>query len=87
VINDGVLEKGSIDEKAVGAFKSVILDKLIKEFNTGIACKFIDDATRLSIRGIMRSGFSFGINDEYVPADAQNQIMKPLTRPRIKLKN
>jgi len=74
VIRDGILEKGSIDEKAVGAFKSVILDKLIKEFNSGLACKFIDDATRLSIRGIMRSGFSFGINDEHVPPEAQEQI-------------
>src|SRR5660397_23205 len=78
VIKDGVLEKGSIDEKAVGAFKSVIIDKLIKEFNTAIACKFIDDSTRLSIRGIMRSGFSFGINDEYVPPEAQKQINEVL---------
>ncbi len=85
VINDGILEKGTIDEKAVGAFKSVILDKLIKEFNTEVACKFIDDATRLSIRGIMRSGFSFGINDEYVPSEAQGQINEVLSEATIKV--
>ncbi|MCX9083714.1 MAG: DNA-directed RNA polymerase subunit A' [Candidatus Methanoperedens sp.] len=79
VIKDGVLERGSIDEKAVGAFKSVILDKLIKEFNSLLACKFIDDATRLSVRGIMRSGFSFGINDEHLPTEAADQISEVLT--------
>jgi len=85
VIKDGVLEKGSIDEKAVGAFKSVILDKLIKEFNPELACKFIDDATRLSIRSITRTGFSFGIDDEYVPVEAQNQISEVLNLAKDKV--
>ncbi|MCE8424570.1 MAG: DNA-directed RNA polymerase subunit A' [Candidatus Methanoperedens sp.] len=80
VIKDGVLETGSIDEKAIGAFKSVILDKLMKEFNPQIACKFIDDATRLSIRGIMRKGFSFGMDDEYIPPEAQNHINEELDK-------
>ncbi|MCZ7392252.1 MAG: DNA-directed RNA polymerase subunit A', partial [Candidatus Methanoperedens sp.] len=85
VIKDGVLEKGSIDEKAVGAFKSVILDKLIKEFSSEMACKFIDDATRLSIRSITRTGFSFGIDDEYVPLDAQNQIDEVMIQAKDKV--
>ncbi|VVB85715.1 DNA-directed RNA polymerase subunit A' [uncultured archaeon] len=85
IIKDGVLEKGAIDEKAIGAFKSVILDKLMKEFNPEIACKFIDDATRLSIRGIMRKGFSFGIDDEYIPPDAQNQIDEVMNQAKDKV--
>ncbi len=85
VIKDGVLERGSIDEKAIGAFKSVILDKLMKEFNPQIACKFIDDATRLSVRGIMRKGFSFGIDDEYIPIDAQTQINEVMTQAKDKV--
>ncbi len=85
VIKDGVLERGTIDEKAIGAFKSVILDKLMKEFNPQVACKFIDDATRLSIRGIMRKGFSFGIDDEYIPPDAQTQINDVMTQARDKV--
>lgn len=80
VIKDSVLEKGTIDEKAIGAFKSVILDKLMKEFNPKIACKFIDDATRLSVRGIMRKGFSFGIDDEYIPPEAEAQIAEVMTK-------
>jgi DNA-directed RNA polymerase subunit A' len=85
VIKDGVLEKGVIDEKAIGAFKSVILDKLMKEFNPEVACKFIDDATRLSIRGIMRKGFSFGIDDEYIPPDAQHQIDEVMNQAKEKV--
>jgi DNA-directed RNA polymerase subunit A' len=85
VIKDGVLERGTIDEKAVGAFKSVILDKLIKEFDSEVACKFIDDATCLAIRSIMRKGFSFGISDEYVPAEAQNQISEVLNQAKDKV--
>ncbi len=85
VIKDGVLENGVIDEKAIGAFKSVILDKLMKEFNPEIACKFIDDATRLSIRGIMRKGFSFGIDDEYIPPDAQHQIDEVMNQAKDKV--
>ncbi|MBU4373041.1 MAG: DNA-directed RNA polymerase subunit A' [Euryarchaeota archaeon] len=85
VIKDGVLECGSIDEKAVGAFKSVILDKLIKEFSSEAACKFIDDVTRLSIRSITRTGFSFGIDDEDVPPEAQNQISEVLNQAQDKV--
>ncbi len=85
VIKDGVLERGTIDEKAIGAFKSVILDKLMKEFDSQVACKFIDDATRLSIRSITRNGFSFGIDDEYIPPDAQVQIDEVMTAAKDKV--
>lgn len=85
IIEDGVLKKGTIDEKAIGAFKSVILDKLMKEFSPQIACKFIDDATRLSVRGIMRKGFSFGIDDEYIPSEAQTQINDTLAQAQDKV--
>ncbi|KCZ72734.1 DNA-directed RNA polymerase subunit A' [Candidatus Methanoperedens nitroreducens] len=85
VIRNGVLEQGTIDEKAIGAFKSVILDKLVKEFNPEITTRFIDDATRLSIRGIMRRGFSFGIDDEYVPPEAQTQIDETMTQAKDKV--
>ncbi len=85
IIKDGVLEKGTIDEKAIGAFKSVILDKLMKEFNPQVACKFIDDATRLAVRAIMRRGFSFGIDDEYIPPEAQGQINEVMAQAKDKV--
>ena len=85
VIKDGVLEVGTIDEKAVGAFKSIILDKLVRDFGPEVACKFIDDATRLSIRSIMRKGFSFGIDDEYIPPEAQMQIDEVMNEAKQKV--
>ncbi|MHC1571527.1 MAG: DNA-directed RNA polymerase subunit A' [Methanosarcinales archaeon] len=74
VIEDGILKNGSIDVKAIGSFKSKILDKIYKEYGEESARMFIDDATRLGIRAIMRMGFSFGINDEDVSSEADVRI-------------
>jgi len=74
VIKDGRLICGTIDERAVGAFKGRILDKIAKDHGLGNAREFLDNVTKLAIRGIMHSGFSFGISDEDIPRDAQMQI-------------
>jgi DNA-directed RNA polymerase subunit A' len=86
VIKDGVLEMGTIDEKAIGAFKSIILDKLMRDNPPQVGAKFIDDATCLSIRSIMKRGFSFGIDDEYIPLDARTHINEVLTLAEDKVK-
>jgi DNA-directed RNA polymerase subunit A' len=78
VIENGVLKHGCIDEKAIGAFKSVILDKIVKEQSPEETCRFIDNATRLAVRAIMQRGFSFGIDDEDIPDEAQTQINEVL---------
>ncbi|MEM0330646.1 MAG: DNA-directed RNA polymerase subunit A', partial [Archaeoglobaceae archaeon] len=49
VIENGVLLKGTIDEKAIGAFKGIIIDEIMRKFGAGVARKFIDDMTKLSI--------------------------------------
>ncbi|OFV67622.1 MAG: DNA-directed RNA polymerase subunit A' [Candidatus Syntrophoarchaeum caldarius] len=74
VIENGRLITGTIDEKAIGAFKGKILDRITKEYGYDRARKFIDEATSLAIRAITRLGFSFGIDDEDIPPDAQRQI-------------
>jgi len=74
VIRNGRLITGTIDERAIGAFKGKILDRITKEYGPERARKFIDDATSLAIRAITRLGFSFGIDDEDIPPDAQRQI-------------
>ena len=74
VIKDGRLICGTIDERGVGAFKGRILDKIAKDHGLGNAREFLDNVTKLAIRGIMHSGFSFGISDEDIPRDAQMQI-------------
>ena len=74
VIKDGELLCGTIDEKSVGAFKSKLADRIIKQFGARQGRQFIDDSTRLAIRAVMRYGFSFGIDDEDIPKDARTQI-------------
>jgi len=74
VIKDGKLLCGTIDEKAIGAFSGRVLDRIIKEFSPAEGKKFLDNATRLAIRAITHFGFSFGIDDEDIPQEAQSQI-------------
>lgn len=74
IIRDGQLIDGTIDEAAIGAFKAKILDTIIKEYGTARGAQFIDDATKLSIRAIMRTGLSFGLADEDIPPEAKTQI-------------
>lgn len=74
IIQNGRLIKGTIDEKAVGAFKGLILDRIVKDFGAARGIQFINDMTRLAIRSIMHYGFSFGIDDEDIPDEAKNQI-------------
>ncbi len=86
VIEDGKMLQGTIDEQAIGAFKGKILDKVVKEYNPGAGAKFVDDFTRLAIRGVMKTGLSFGIADEDIPRTAQMQIINILTEAEDKVK-
>ncbi len=74
VIRDGELLKGTIDAAAIGAFKGKLTDRVIKELGPSVAAEFMDSMTRMAIRGIMLAGFSFGIDDEDIPREADNQI-------------
>ncbi|MBE0523235.1 MAG: DNA-directed RNA polymerase subunit A' [Methanosarcinales archaeon] len=78
VIKNGELFSGTMDEKAIGAFKGVILDRIVKDQGSKAAVQFINDATRLAIRSIMHYGFSFGNDDEDIPQEAQVQIAELL---------
>ncbi len=73
-IEDGLLVHGPCDEKAIGAFKGEILNKIIRRYGPDGARRFIDDVTKLAIGGIMVKGFSTGIDDEDIPPEAQAQI-------------
>src|SRR5208337_4056534 len=76
-IEAGNLICGIIDEKSIGAFSGAILAGIIREYHdTGFteASRFLDNATKLAIRSIMKFGFSFGIDDEDVSQRAQLEI-------------
>jgi len=74
VIKKGELLAGTIDEKAVGAFKGIIIDEIMRKYGSEETRKFIDNVTHLAIRAIMHTGFSFGISDEDIPEEAVSQI-------------
>ncbi|RLI78128.1 DNA-directed RNA polymerase subunit A' [Archaeoglobales archaeon] len=74
VIRNGELISGTIDEKAVGAFKGIIIDEITRKYGNEETKRFIDNMTQLAIRAIMNAGFSFGIDDEDIPEEAINQI-------------
>ncbi|NIA11417.1 MAG: DNA-directed RNA polymerase subunit A' [Nitrospiraceae bacterium] len=76
VIKNGELLCGTVDEKSIGAFKGVIVNKIIREFGATAGAGFVDNMTNLAIRGIMYHGFSFGIDDEDIPEDATKQIQE-----------
>ena len=73
-IIDGQLQMGTIDKKAIGAFDGQIVNRIIRQQGMKRATKFIDDFTKLSIRGIMLDGFSFGIDDEDLSKTEYGQI-------------
>nr|WP_303716547.1 DNA-directed RNA polymerase subunit A' [Methanoculleus marisnigri] len=73
VVN-GNLITGTIDKKGIGAFDGQILHRIIRQHGMKRAARFIDDVTKLSIRGIMLEGFSFGIDDEDLTRTEYGQI-------------
>jgi DNA-directed RNA polymerase subunit A' len=78
-IIDGILEAGTIDKKAIGAFDGQIVNRIIRHYSMRRAADFIDDLTKLSIRAIMFDGFSFGIDDEDLSKTEYAQIDEVLT--------
>lgn len=77
-IKNGELEMGTIDDAAIGSGKARILDTVIKEYGTSRGAQFIDDATKLAIRAVMRTGLSFGIGDEDISPESKAQIREIL---------
>ncbi|UUX92851.1 DNA-directed RNA polymerase subunit A' [Methanoplanus endosymbiosus] len=73
-IKNGELICGTIDKKSIGAFDGVILQRIIRTASLGRGRQFVDDVTKLSIRGIMYDGFSFGIDDEDLTKIEYRQI-------------
>jgi len=86
VIKDGKLLKGTIDEKALGAFKGRILDKIARDFGTGEAKKFLELAIKMAVGSIMIHGFSTSIDDEDIPLDAKMQIHDMLEKAALKVR-
>ncbi|HEV8359766.1 MAG TPA: DNA-directed RNA polymerase subunit A', partial [Candidatus Thermoplasmatota archaeon] len=87
VIRKGVLIHGPIDEKAIGAFKGEILNKIMRKYGANAGRAFIDDVTKLCIGAITMRGFSTGIDDEDIPREAQDQISNMLDEAMRKVES
>lgn len=74
MIREGNLVCGIIDEKAIGSFKGIIIDRIFRRYGEEAAKVFINDASRLAINYIKQTGFSFGISDEDIPKEGKEQI-------------
>ena len=84
-MKNGQLLYGTIDEKAIGAFKGKILDKIARDYGSDRARELIDNMTRLAIGAIMVKGFTTGIDDEDIPDEATRQIEEVLREAIIKV--
>ena len=74
LIEDGVLVRGIIDEKALGSFKGIIIERIFRQFGEHVTKDFIKDVARLAINYIKLTGFSFGISDEDIPQEGKVEI-------------
>jgi len=84
-MKNGQLLYGTIDEKAIGAFKGKILDKIARDYGADRARELIDNLTRMAIGAIMVKGFTTGIDDEDIPEEAKRQIEEVLREAIIKV--
>jgi len=74
VIKNGEVVTGTIDGRAIGAFKGKILDKIVRDYGKDAGREFIDKVTKLAIAAITIRGFTTGIDDEDIPEEAKKQI-------------
>ncbi len=80
IIKNGKLIKGVIDKNGYGSEAGIILNTIVKEFGSEEARKFLDAATKMSIRALMIKGFTTGIDDEDIPEEAIEEIQKSLDK-------
>jgi len=74
VVEDGVLLQGSIDEKAVSAFKGRLVDAIDRQLGHEAAINFLYNYTRLILAYLNLRGFSMGVDDLEIPEEAEKKI-------------
>ena len=77
VIKDGKLVKGVIDKNAIGVEKAnSILHRLTTEYGTNAAREFMDKLVKVVNTYLNLRGFSFGVDDLYIPEEAYRELRK-----------
>jgi DNA-directed RNA polymerase subunit A' len=86
VIRDGRLIHGVMDARSYKALaRCEVLDRIVKDYGTEEARKFLDRTTRLAITAAQMFGFTTGIGDEDIPPKAKEQIEEVLEDAREKV--
>ncbi len=79
VIKDGMLVEGIIDTKTIGGEgEGILLRALHKEYGPAQTVKILHNIFRLGIEYLFYTGFTTGIADEDLPADANQELQKLL---------
>lgn len=74
VIEAGRLLQGGVDEKAIAAFKGLLLERITRDFGPESARQFLDTVTKLGVGYITIRGFTTAIDDEDIPPEARQAI-------------
>ena len=75
VVKNGKVE-GTLDKRAIGAEDGRLLDAIVQTNGPEEGARFLDEFTRLSIAACTSLGFTTGIDDEDLSADALDAIIK-----------
>ncbi len=78
IIKDGNLIEGTIDERALAAFKGRIFDEIDEKYGHTFAKKFLFDMTKLSIEILSIYGFTLSLSDHDLTDDGRVKIEKLL---------
>ena len=73
VVKNGRVE-GTLDKRAIGAEDGRLLDAIVQTNGPELGAKFLDDFTRLTIAACTSLGFTTGIDDEDLSAEALQSI-------------
>ncbi len=80
LIKNGVVLKGRIDKKSVGAEKGRIINKLGRLYSKEEIRGFIDNSGRLGVAFLMRRGFSLGLSDLDLPEGVRKDIAEEIEK-------
>ena len=89
--NDDVVVKkgkvsGTLDKRAIGAEDGRLLDAIVQTNGPSDGAKFLDEFTRLSIGACTSLGFTTGIDDEDLSAEALGEIERHNAEARAEVR-
>ena len=76
VIDEGQLEKGVLDEDALGDYGGEIIQQLDIEYGSDKVAEFLNRVSRVGAIFLTKRGFSIGLEDLEVPDEATEEIQE-----------